>query len=210
MLDMKAAFSNGTNNTFCGPMLTNTGKVVGKAGSCLTLQEIRNLWWEPWNVVDRGHYALPHEVCHPGEQSHWDDANENYYCTACPAGTHSQVNRNLTYEEYVCLRCPANTYSAPNASGCSTCPSGYAVTAQQDGCAAVPMATAVLLGIAVGAVAGALLLGTSAGSAGSSPTTTWRRSARRPSRSSTWSLWRGYGHVQTPTRFNWLSCKSWR
>lgn len=36
--------------------------VVGQAGSCLTLQEIRNLWWEPWNVVDVGHYALPNEV----------------------------------------------------------------------------------------------------------------------------------------------------
>eukprot|EP00667_Euglena_gracilis_P006537 EG_transcript_6593 len=158
VLDMKAAFANGTNNTFCGPMLTNAGNVVGQAGSCLTLQEIRNLWWEPWNVVDVGHYALPNEVCHPGEQSHWDAVNEKYYCTACPAGTYSQANINLTYQEYVCLPCPADMFSSRNATMCSACPSGYAVTAQRDGCTAIPMATGVLVGIIVGSVAGALFL----------------------------------------------------
>eukprot|EP00667_Euglena_gracilis_P017528 EG_transcript_18478 len=36
VLALKADFHDGTNNTFCGPMLTNAGKVVGQAGSCLT------------------------------------------------------------------------------------------------------------------------------------------------------------------------------
>eukprot|EP00667_Euglena_gracilis_P010386 EG_transcript_10582 len=156
--DVAAALRNGTNNTFCGPMLTNAGTLAGQTGSCLTLQNIRNLWWEPWNVVDRGHFALPDEVCHPGEQSHWDVAAEKYTCAACPVGTFSQAHINLTFQEYVCLPCPADKYSLPNATICSACPSGYAINARQDGCIPIPMATAEIVGIIIGSVLGVVLL----------------------------------------------------
>eukprot|EP00667_Euglena_gracilis_P001650 EG_transcript_1650 len=158
VLAVEAAIRAGTNNTFCGPMLTNTGKVVGQAGSCLTEDDLRVLTWEPWNVLDRGHFALPDEVCYPGEQSHWDNANEKYYCTVCPAGTYSTLISNVTYQAFVCQPCPANTYSASNATGCASCPAGNAVTARQDGCAAIPLSTGEVVGIAVGSAAGGLFL----------------------------------------------------
>eukprot|EP00667_Euglena_gracilis_P000991 EG_transcript_990 len=155
---VEAAFRSGANNTFCGPLQTNTGTVVGQVGSCLTLHDLRVLTWEPWNVVDRGHFALPDELCHPGEQSHWDGANEKYYCTACPAGTYSRFIGNVTYQAFVCLPCPANMYSPSNATNCFACPGGYAVTANQDGCSTIPMATAVLVGLVVGSVVGAVVI----------------------------------------------------
>eukprot|EP00667_Euglena_gracilis_P003998 EG_transcript_4012 len=155
---MQAALRNGTSDTFCGRFVTNAGTVVGRAGVCPSLQDMRGFDWEPWNVVDRGHYALPSEACYPGEQSWWDTTEDKYLCTACPAGTYSQLNSNLTYEACVCLQCPADTYSLSNASDCSSCPSGYAVTAQQDGCSPIPMATAVLVGVVVAAVVGTAFL----------------------------------------------------
>eukprot|EP00667_Euglena_gracilis_P019254 EG_transcript_20600 len=45
VLAMEAAMAARLNDTFCGPMLTNTGKTVGKAGSCLTLKDLRAFDW---------------------------------------------------------------------------------------------------------------------------------------------------------------------
>eukprot|EP00667_Euglena_gracilis_P002375 EG_transcript_2375 len=154
VLAMEAALRNGSTDPFCGRILTNQGQYVGAAGVCLGLDDLRDLDWEPWNVVDRGHYPLASEVCSPGEQSHWNEATGIYTCTACPAGTYSVLIANLTYQALVCRPCPAATYAARNATACAPCPAGTAVTAAQDGCAAVPLATAVLVGSVVGAVLG--------------------------------------------------------
>eukprot|EP00667_Euglena_gracilis_P002293 EG_transcript_2295 len=155
---VQAALHNQTMDTFCGPTLTNTGKVTGQAGRCLSLQDLRSFDWEPWNVVDRGHYALPREACIPGQQSQWDDTAGKYTCAVCAAGTYSRLIANLTSQAYVCQRCPADMYALPNSTGCSACPSGYSVKAQQDGCSPVPMSTAVLIGIIVGAAGGSVCL----------------------------------------------------
>eukprot|EP00668_Euglena_longa_P010099 GGOE01012231.1.p1 GENE.GGOE01012231.1~~GGOE01012231.1.p1 ORF type:complete len:935 (-),score=235.85 GGOE01012231.1:381-2843(-) len=154
----KAELQNHTNDTFCGPTLTNAGTIVGQAGSCLTLHDLRVFDWEPWNVVDDGHYALPSEACHPGERSEWDTAAEKYTCSACPASTYSQLIANLTYQAYICLPCPSDTFSTSNSTGCSTCPPGTSVHVGQDRCVPIPMATSVLVGIIVGALVGGVCL----------------------------------------------------
>eukprot|EP00668_Euglena_longa_P022193 GGOE01027602.1.p1 GENE.GGOE01027602.1~~GGOE01027602.1.p1 ORF type:complete len:879 (-),score=205.33 GGOE01027602.1:1480-4116(-) len=158
VLAVETALRNHTNDTFCGPTRTNTKAIVGKAGSCLTLADLRIFDWEPWNVVDIGHYALPSEACHPGEQSQWHEATETFSCSACPAGTYSQLIANMTYQAYICVPCPADTFSSSNSSECSACPSGTSVRAGQGACVPLPMATAVLVGIIAGAVVGLVIL----------------------------------------------------
>ena len=89
-------------------------------------------------------------VCPPGQ--YMDMYENNYYCAACPVGTHNPLHGSRSISD--CVTCEARGY-VPDASaaGCTPCPPGYsslnayectqcpAGTFSQDGIVCIPCGT---------------------------------------------------------------------
>jgi len=125
---------NGSWDPFCGPLVTNTGTVVGAEGHCSNYTELTTMMWEPSNVVDHGRYLLPSQACYPGEFATWHDHVLAFSCTACPGGTYATTVVTTSTSNVTCVLCGPATYAQPNSTQCRGCPPGTQPSVLQDVC----------------------------------------------------------------------------